>query len=95
MTDNGSAYRSRRWRTACGALKLRHLRTDTPRTHGKAERFSQTSLREWADARPHERTAALIPGLDHDNTARPAARHPPAPTGVPRFDRWHRSSVPT
>ena len=107
MTDNGSAYRSHNWRHACDALALRHLRTRpyTPRTNGKAERFIQTSLREWAYARPfatsHDRTAALIPWLDHYNTARPhaalapAAGHPPAPTGVPRFDRRHRSSVPT
>ena len=87
MTDNGSAYRSHHWRHACGALELRHLRTrpDTPRTNGKAERFIQTSLREWAYARPfatsHERTAALVPWLDHYNTARPhaaLAHQPPA-----------------
>jgi transposase InsO family protein len=87
MTDNGSAYRSHHWRHACGALALRHLRTRpyTPRTNGKAERFIQTSLREWAYARPfatsHERTAALIPWLDHYNTARPhaaLAHQPPA-----------------
>ena len=108
MTDNGSAYRSHHWRQACGALALRHLRTRpyTPRTNGKAERFIQTSLREWAYARPFatsdERTAALIPWLDHYNTARPhaaLAHQPPctrlAPTAVPRFDRGHRSSVPT
>ena len=87
MTDNGSAYRSHHWRHACGALALRHLRTRpyTPRTNGKAERFIQTSLREWAYARPfatsHERTAALVPWLDHYNTARPhaaLAHQPPA-----------------
>jgi transposase InsO family protein len=50
MTDNGSAYRSHHWRQACGSLGLRHLRTKpyTPRTNSKAERFIQTSLREWA-----------------------------------------------
>jgi transposase InsO family protein len=39
MTDNGSAYRSRHWHHACGALALRHMRTKpyTPRTNGKAE----------------------------------------------------------
>ncbi len=87
MTDNGSAYRSHHWRHVCGALELRHIRTRpyTPRTNGKAERFIQTSLREWAYARPfassHERTAALIPWLEHDNTARPHAalvHQPPA-----------------
>ena len=87
MTDNGSAYRSRHWGQACGGLALRHIRTRpyTPRTNGKAERFIQTSLREWAYARPFatsdERTAALIPWLDHYNTARPhaaLAHQPPA-----------------
>ena len=87
MTDNGSAYRSHHWRQACDALDLRPLRTKpyTPRTNGKAERFIQTSLREWAYARPvassHERTAALAPWLDHYNTARPhaaLAHQPPA-----------------
>jgi transposase InsO family protein len=79
MTDNGSAYRSHHWRHACAALALRHLRTRpyTPRTNGKAERFIQTSLREWAYARPfatsHERTAALTPWLEHYNTVRPHA----------------------
>jgi transposase InsO family protein len=79
MTDNGSAYRSHHWRHACGGLALRHLRTRpyTPRTNGKAERFIQTSLREWAYARPfassQERTAALSPWLDHYNTVRPHA----------------------
>jgi len=50
LTDNGTAYRSRRWREVCATLGLRHLRTrpDTPRTNGKAERFIQTLLRQWA-----------------------------------------------
>ena len=87
MTDNGSAYRSHDWRHACDALALRHLRTRpyTPRTNGKAERFIQTGLREWAYARPYatssERTAALLPWLEHDNTVRPhaaLANRPPA-----------------
>lgn len=50
LTDNGVAYRAHRWRDACGRLALRHLRTRpyTPRTNGKAERFIQTMLRQWA-----------------------------------------------
>lgn len=50
LTDNGVAYRSRRWREACVSLGLHHLRTRpyTPRTNGKAERFIQTLLRQWA-----------------------------------------------
>ena len=52
MTDNGSCYRSRAFARACKRLKLRHIRTKpyTPKTNGKAERFIQTSLREWAYA---------------------------------------------
>ena len=88
MTDNGSAYRSHRWRTACGALALRHIRTRpyTPRTNGKAERFIQTSLREWAYARPfatsHDRTAAPLGSTITTPPGRtplwPISRPPPA-----------------
>ena len=55
MTDNGSCYRSRVFAKACRRLKLKHIRTKpyTPRTNGKAERFIQTSLREWAYARAY------------------------------------------
>lgn len=50
LTDNGTAYRSQRWRETCASITLRHLRTRpyTPRTNGKAERFIQTLLRQWA-----------------------------------------------
>ena len=109
MTDNGSAYRSHHWRHACGELALRHLRTRpyTPRTNGKAERFIQTSLRgmglraAFCDlARTHRGGARpLARPLQHrPATRRPGpatARHPPAPVGVPQFDRGHCSSVPT
>ena len=56
MTDNGSCYRSRTFRNACRRLRLRHIRTRpyTPKTNGKAERFIQTSLREWAYARAYQ-----------------------------------------
>jgi Integrase core domain len=49
MTDNGSCYKSFAFRRACKRLELRHIRTKpyTPKTNGKAERFIQTSLREW------------------------------------------------
>jgi len=52
MTDNGSCYKSFAFRRACKRLKLKHIRTKpyTPRTNGKAERFIQSSLREWAYA---------------------------------------------
>ena len=55
LTDNGSCYRSREFRAACSQLgiKQRFTRPYTPRTNGKAERFIQTALREWAYARPY------------------------------------------
>ena len=55
MTDNGSCYRSQAFRNACRRLRLKHIRTRpyTPRTNGKAERFIQTSLREWAYAKAY------------------------------------------
>ena len=55
MTDNGSCYKSAAFAKACRRLKLKHIRTRpyTPRTNGKAERFIQTSLREWAYARAY------------------------------------------
>ncbi|BBD38234.1 integrase [Aminobacter sp. Y103A] len=55
MTDNGSAYRSKLFAQALQGAGARHIRTRpyTPRTNGKAERFIQTSLREWAYARPY------------------------------------------
>jgi transposase InsO family protein len=56
MTDNGSCYRSFAFRRACKRLGLKHIRTRpyTPKTNGKAERFIQTSLREWAYAQAYE-----------------------------------------
>ena len=77
MTDNGSAYRSHDFRAACAHAKLRHIRTRpyTPRTNGKAERFIQTSLREWAYARAYhssaERTCAMQPWITDYNHCRP------------------------
>ena len=52
MTDNGSCYRSKTFASACRDLDLKHVRTRpyTPKTNGKAERFIQTALREWAYA---------------------------------------------
>jgi transposase InsO family protein len=52
MTDNGSCYRAKDFARACARLGVKHLRTKpyTPQTNGKAERFIQTVLREWAYA---------------------------------------------
>ncbi len=55
MTDNGSCYKAKSFAAACKALGLKHIRTKpyTPKTNGKAERFIQTALREWAYARAY------------------------------------------
>jgi transposase InsO family protein len=77
MTDNGSSFRSRRYATALRRLKIKHLRTKpyTPKTNGKAERFVQTSLREWAYARAYDtsqqRAAELPIWLHRYNWHRP------------------------
>jgi transposase InsO family protein len=76
MTDNGSPYRSRLHAQLCRQLDLKHQRTQPyrPRTNGKAERFIQTLLREWAYARvfqnSRDRTTALEPWLLHYNFTR-------------------------
>jgi transposase InsO family protein len=55
MSDNGSCYKAKTFAAACKDLKLKHIRTKpyTPKTNGKAERFIQTALREWAYARAY------------------------------------------
>jgi len=55
MSDNGSAYIAGRFARLCRSAGLRHLRIRpyTPRTNGKAERFIQTLLREWAYRRAY------------------------------------------
>lgn len=77
MTDNGSCYRSAAFRKACADNGIKHVRTRpyTPRTNGKAERFIQTAMREWAYARAYEtseqRARHLAPWLRGDNWLRP------------------------
>jgi transposase InsO family protein len=77
LTDNGSSYRSGKFRQACRKMQLNHRRTRpyTPRTNGKAERFIQTALREWAYAKhwtdSEERDASLKPWNDFYNLQRP------------------------
>jgi len=70
MTDNGACYRSKAFRNACKHLGLRHIRTKpyTPKTNGKAERFIQTALREWAYAHAYDtsdRRAEQLPAWLH------------------------------
>lgn len=94
MTDNGSCYRSKAFRAACKRLGLRHIFTKpyTPKTNGKAERFIQTSLREWAYARAynssHERTTELPRWLHRYNWHRPhGALQSKPPISRLRLDR--------
>jgi len=89
MTDNGSAYRSKLFAQSLERAGIRHIRTKpyTPRTNGKAERFIQTSLREWAYARPYfssaQRNQAIGPWTDAYNLTRPHS----ALGGIPPFQR--------
>ena len=89
MTDNGSAYRSKLFAAALRNAGVRHVRTRpyTPRTNGKAERFIQTSLREWAYARSYtssqQRSAAIQPWIESYNLSRPHA-------GIGGLSPWQR-----
>jgi transposase InsO family protein len=76
MTDNGACYKSFAFRDACAELGLKHIRTKpyTPKTNGKAERFIQTALREWAYAQAY-------PTSDHRAAELPFWLH--------RYN-WHR-----
>ena len=77
LTDNGSAYRSQLFARTCQALGIKHTFTKPyrPQTNGKAERFIQTCLREWAYGRiwanSAERTAWLPSFLSYYNARRP------------------------
>ena len=77
MTDNGVSFRSKRYAKILRMLNIKHSRTKpyTPKTNGKAERFVQTSLREWAYATPYthsdERRDALLPFTHNYNHHRP------------------------
>ncbi len=77
LTDNGSCYRDGHFRMLLNKQHVKHrfTRVYTPRTNGKAERFIQTMLREWAYSRTYhtsdERTAQLDPWLHDYNFHRP------------------------
>lgn len=77
LTDNGSAFRSREFAAACVALSIKHrfTRAYRPQTNGKAERFIQSALREWAYGwiyqNSQQRTKALAIWQHHYNCHRP------------------------
>ena len=77
LTDNGSCYRSRLFARTCAMLGVRHsfTRPYRPQTNGKAERFIQTLLREWAYAKRYrssnQRVKLLRPWLNYYNRERP------------------------
>ena len=95
MTDNGSAYKSKSFAAALDRHGIAHKRTRpyTPKTNGKAERFIQSSIREWAYATPFsssaERHAAMHPWLHDYNTARPHS----ALGGKPPITRLTRDNL--
>jgi len=79
MTDNGACYRSKAFNRLCKAMGIRHIYTKpyTPKTNGKAERFIQSSLREWAYAQAYntsdQRKIELPYWVHHYNWHRPHA----------------------
>ena len=79
LTDNGSNYRSHRFQAVAArhAVRLKRSRPYRPQTNGKAERFIQTLIREWAYVRSYptsaRRTRALQPWVRAYNVARPHA----------------------
>ena len=87
LTDNGSCYISAEFARTCQRLAITHTRTRPrrPQTNGKAERFIQTTLREWAYARLYatssERASTLPTWINHYNYRRPhgsLSHQPPA-----------------
>jgi transposase InsO family protein len=65
MTDNGPCYRAKALTKACRDLGIKHVRTKpcTPKTNGKAERFIQTVLTEWAYAVAYPTSAYRVAEL--------------------------------
>ena len=93
LTDNGNGYCSHGFRDACQRLRLKHLRTKPrrPQTNGKAERFIQTLMREWAYGRLYLSSALraqhLPAWLQFYNWRRPhgSLGHKPPSSRRPRF----------
>lgn len=77
LTDNGKVFVCREFQTWCLRLGIKRQRTRPyrPQTNGKAERFIQTILREWAYVRPYsssaQRRRSLDPWLRYYNHLRP------------------------
>ena len=77
LTDNGGAFHSRDFANACRELGVKHkfTRAYRPQTNGKAERFIQSALREWAYGFTYqnstERTRSLDAWIHHYNWHRP------------------------
>jgi transposase InsO family protein len=77
LTDNGAVFRSKAFVAACRELGIsrRFTRPYRPQTNGKAERFIQSALREWAYAYTYqhstERAQALTSWNHHYNWHRP------------------------
>lgn len=67
LTDNGPAFHSRVFEEACRGLSLVHkfTRAYRPQTNGKAERFIQSALREWAYAFVYQHSAQRAEQLEH------------------------------
>jgi len=76
LTDNGMAFHSGLFGEACLELGItqKFTRAYRPQTNGKAERFIQSALREWAYGRRYENS-------DQRRQALPAWTH---------FYNWHR-----
>jgi transposase InsO family protein len=89
LSDNGSGYIARCFAHEIERLKLVHKRTRAyrPKTNGKAERFIQTLMREWAYAVAYLTSAArarVLPRwLRHYNQRRPHG----SLDGLPPFSR--------
>ena len=80
LTDNGSAFRSKRFAATCRRLNIKHkfTRPYRPQTNGKAERFIRSALRQWtygiAYHHSSERTAMPSRWTHHYSWHRPPQR---------------------
>jgi len=76
ITDNGAAFRSGVFAEACleNGIAQKFTRAFRPQTNGKAERFIQSAIREWAYGRPYDNSETRRQAL-------PVWNH---------FYNWHR-----